>query len=579
MGVISGIDSGTWYDLLPPGFYPDVSTVELGEGDELISVQAVSNYKNTGRVLLVVKGNFADHISYSQTVPSAFSDNSNYPRAGYKNVQTITFMSNYSYDAVREYGLDNIYNRIALDVDDNVIGNIVDFKGEPDDPGFGNNITSMNAVADDKDLMTGLSGHSSRYSTVYASGEMVYSEIDRDAEIEIVKDVMADTEGVWRKGMPGDEVTVYEGDSYTYRLRVENDKRTRSRHLVILDSIESYAPTEDKVEDYGDLQWRGKLLSVDVSDLERKGIKPVVYYNISDVDLSTYGDSAEYVDINGEALILSKLTAENGWTTKVPADMSTVHAIAIDASHAQPDYDKAIPGGFYELEPEVPINIYLHMRAPINGLSTGPLGNSSGSGKWIFGWRDPENLDANDPNNNAHAYNISYLNSDKIDELDGVTHGYIHQDYVKVGILPLEIDVTKAWDDYNDSDGKRPDSVTVRLYANDVDTSSLDVDDEMYHPAIVLDNENDWSGCFTHTARYNNDGVFQNYSVVEDPVDDYEAFISKRFVGDSLNQVFDIVNKHEREVISIPFKKIWPDVDLYPDRPGNVVVRLMNLMV
>ena len=39
----------------------------------------------------------------------------------------------------------------------------------------------------------------------------------------------------------------------------------------------------------------------------------------------------------------------------------------------------------------------------------------------------------------------------------------------------ISISGTKVWDDLNDKDGIRPESVTIRLYANSVDTGKTAV--------------------------------------------------------------------------------------------------------
>ncbi len=79
----------------------------------------------------------------------------------------------------------------------------------------------------------------------------------------------------------------------------------------------------------------------------------------------------------------------------------------------------------------------------------------------------------------------------------------------------MDIDVTGCWDDEEDLDGIRPQSVTVSLYANGNDTGRT----------ITLSEENDWSGTFEDLEVFA-EGVRQSYSIVEERLDGYTGLIS-----------------------------------------------------
>ena len=87
----------------------------------------------------------------------------------------------------------------------------------------------------------------------------------------------------------------------------------------------------------------------------------------------------------------------------------------------------------------------------------------------------------------------------------------------------IDIDVTGLWEDDDDNDGTRPESVNVTLYAN----------------GITLSEENDWSGTFEELAVYS-DCVRQSYSVVEERLEGYTGLIS----GSDLDG-YTITNSHE----------------------------------
>ena len=521
--MISEIESGTWYDLLPVGVEPDISTVKLGSGDSILDAYTIPNWKGSGRTLLVVKGTFAKHVSLTG------SDREDSPHnQGYKNVQTIEFDSYYSWDSARKYGLEGIYNRIALEVDDNKIGNLEGYEGEKNDPLGGKNLGSASAVGEDADLMTGLGDDSTKENYTYAGAVLRYDEVDMTAKVEIKKHVSIDGSGSWSYGTEK-EISVEEGGNYTYRLKVETAPNTISTDVIILDSIENYIPTDDK-SDYGDIQWKGNLVSIDVSDLELSGVAPVVYYNTTPgLDISGYNTR------NESGVVKSLLqNGVDGWTSVAPDDMGTVTAIAIDASK-KPD------GTDFELEGQFPLVVYMHMKAPKGeSIEYAYIGDEMNT------------------TTNAHAYNNVYLDQTQMDGLGRTFHSYDHFEYTKVGIRPLNIDVIKEWDDTNDNDGKRPDSVVIHLYANGEDTGRL----------LEIKESENWKGTFYHVLPTDEDGKRIIYSFIEDEMEGYSSKVSR--VGD----VVTIKNSHELEKISIPFKKEWVDEENETSRPLNIAVKL-----
>ncbi|MBQ9049535.1 MAG: Cna B-type domain-containing protein [Lachnospiraceae bacterium] len=93
----------------------------------------------------------------------------------------------------------------------------------------------------------------------------------------------------------------------------------------------------------------------------------------------------------------------------------------------------------------------------------------------------------------------------------------------------IDIFVTGLWEDDDDNDGTRPESVNVTLYANGKETGRT----------ITLSEENDWSGTFEELAVYS-DCVRQSYSVVEERLEGYTGLIS----GSDLDG-YTITNSHE----------------------------------
>lgn len=127
-------------------------------------------------------------------------------------------------------------------------------------------------------------------------------------------------------------------------------------------------------------------------------------------------------------------------------------------------------------------------------------------------------------------------------------------------INKLSVSVRKVWDDSNNQDGIRPESVTVRLYQNDIATDKT----------LTLSEENGWQGSFVDLFK-NENGVAINYSVKEDDVPDgYECNIKKDDSG-----VFVVTNSHTPAVMSIPVSKVWDDDNNRDDiRSSDVDVAL-----
>lgn len=122
-----------------------------------------------------------------------------------------------------------------------------------------------------------------------------------------------------------------------------------------------------------------------------------------------------------------------------------------------------------------------------------------------------------------------------------------------------EVEVTKEWKDKDDAAGFRPESITVKLLANNTDTGKT----------LVLNEENDWTGTFEALAKYSNAKLI-NYTVEEVDVAHYTSEIT----GNAADG-YTITNTHEPEVTSIAVTKVWND-DSNRDglRPESIELQL-----
>src|SRR5699024_229109 len=117
-------------------------------------------------------------------------------------------------------------------------------------------------------------------------------------------------------------------------------------------------------------------------------------------------------------------------------------------------------------------------------------------------------------------------------------------------------------------DGKRPESITVRLLANGEEVDQ-----------IVVKAENEWKYSFADLPKFEN-GEEINYTVQEDEVDDYSTEIDGFNITNSyvepidfsrviihfifLNSVidgFNITNSYTPEQTSINVVKAWDDAN------------------
>ena len=124
----------------------------------------------------------------------------------------------------------------------------------------------------------------------------------------------------------------------------------------------------------------------------------------------------------------------------------------------------------------------------------------------------------------------------------------------------IDIPVTKIWDDDNNRDGKRPESITVNLLANNEKVDSK---------VISVDENGEWSWIFEDLPKFAK-GEEIVYTVTEDEVLDYTAAIVD----------FVITNTHKPAVTDIEITKIWDDEDNNDGkRPDSIKVQLYTVSV
>ncbi|WP_156854135.1 Cna B-type domain-containing protein [Oceanobacillus sp. AG] len=118
----------------------------------------------------------------------------------------------------------------------------------------------------------------------------------------------------------------------------------------------------------------------------------------------------------------------------------------------------------------------------------------------------------------------------------------------------INIGGTKTWDDADNQDGIRPDSITVNLYGND----------QLIKTAIVMEAD-DWKYQFTDLPKFENGNEIV-YTITEDAVEGYDTIING----------FNITNSHTAELTEVTGTKTWDDADNQDGvRPDSITVNLL----
>ena len=126
----------------------------------------------------------------------------------------------------------------------------------------------------------------------------------------------------------------------------------------------------------------------------------------------------------------------------------------------------------------------------------------------------------------------------------------------------VSIKVTKTWEDKDNQDGKRPASVTIKLFANGVETGDK----------LTLTKENGWKGSFDNLDEYK-DGKKIDYSIEEEDIENgYKGFITQ-----TSETEFNVINKREPEKTFVEGSKTWDDKENQDGkRPKEIKINLLK---
>lgn len=379
-------ESGKFYDLIPLGGILDTTSIQVqtNEGflrDNEYSYEVIQNYNNSGRAMLVI----------------TMDKKADWYTAYYKTV--------HSWNSIKDFGT-YVLNPVSYET-----GNEKITKGYPDN---GGNLSDENKV-----LYTNLDSETDDKKFIYA---------ERSYDINALT---ATTSGLYKKVKNSKEedysydTQVEAGGNYSYQLRYQNTFTNKAKNLVFLDSIENFKIVNTEEGTTKTSGWKGTLQSIDLTQLRKKGIDPVVYISTQeDLDLEIYND----------------LTDTTIWKeVTLFTDLTEAKAIAIDMRK-----DKA--GNDFVLDSGDSVNVTLHMSAP-------------------------ESI-TEEQERNPYTYNNIYLKNTLIDELAGEQDFYIHQDYTRVKYYIIADVPIRKVNAKDTTEGIA--NITFRLYGTSVYGTEVD---------------------------------------------------------------------------------------------------------
>ena len=144
----------------------------------------------------------------------------------------------------------------------------------------------------------------------------------------------------------------------------------------------------------------------------------------------------------------------------------------------------------------------------------------------------------------------------KENDTPGDTKHDAHCPAVKLSVQRVNITVEKVWDDNNNNDGIRPESILVQLYANDKASGN----------PVTLNSENNWKHTYQNLSKLDASGKEIKYTIKEVEVPTgYDATIND----------YTITNKHIDEKRSIKIDKVWDDANNKDKiRPTSIKVQI-----
>ena len=196
------------------------------------------------------------------------------------------------------------------------------------------------------------------------------------------------------------------------------------------------------------------------------------------------------------------------------------------------------------------------LTATVSGL---PVYDEHGD-KYSYSWKE-------DTNGLPDGYSIKSIDITVTDGVNTTTITNIYKPEYKY------LTVMKVWDDNNDQDNMRPESLTVELLAatpsaDERGTSGTTV------ATVSLTAEKNWMATVENLPKFNSDGQEIVYSWKEEAVANYTARQAET-VQVNGTEIVVLKNSHTPETVEVPVTKIWDDANNQDGvRPTSITVIL-----
>lgn len=204
-----------------------------------------------------------------------------------------------------------------------------------------------------------------------------------------------------------------------------------------------------------------------------------------------------------------------------------------------------------------PSSVTIHLKA--DNADTGKTLTLSASGNWTGSFTDLDKYaDGDEIEYTVYEDAVSGYDLQSIsgDAETGFTITNAHQ------IEKTSVSVTKVWNDNDDQDGKRPQSVTIELWVDDVNTGKT----------LTLTESDNWTGAFTELDKYA-EGKEIAYTVAEQLAED-SVYMQTGITGNAKDG-FAITNSYTPETTTVSGSKTWDDADDQDGkRPESITINL-----
>ena len=324
---------------------------------------------------------------------------------------------------------------------------------------------------------------------------------------------------------------VREGDTVIYTIRVLNLGNYKATNVVVTDSL-------DVIFDGKTVPANKELVKIETLEAGKAATLKVGYV-VKQEDINAVLETEQNETISKD--IINIATATDGKTTVEDEDDMPVNPdVTINVNKNWQDNDNQDGK-----RPEK-ITVELYRNNENEPVATATI-DASTDWKYVF-----SKLPKYDENKNEITYKVVEGTVPEYDTEYEITDNEV-EIYNHHTPATTEVSGSKTWDDADNQDGKRPESITVRLFADGTEVTSK----------TVTANDN-WSWSFTGLDKYNS-GTEIVYTISEDTVADYTTVVDG----------YNITNTHTPEKISITGSKTWNDNgDQDGKRPSSITVRL-----